>query len=197
MVKINKVYTKTGDKGETGLGDGSRRKKFDLRVETYGTIDEANSYLGVVACYCPNPVKELILCIQNDLFDMGADLCKPHSSEKSPYKDIRIHKNQVAQLEEAIDQLNESLPPLTSFILPGGNMLSANLHVARCIVRRAERLNAELATLEKINPQVGIYLNRLSDLLFVLARQANFINANSPQPEILWVPSKFEDNSED
>ena len=189
MVTINKVYTKNGDKGQTSLGNGEKRPKNDLRIEAYGTVDEANSHLGVVACYCPKPVQELIFCIQNDLFDLGADLCRPHDHTSSD-KDIRIDEDQILQLERAIDQLNADLPPLKSFILPGGSVLSSHLHVARTVVRRAERLVVGLAEYEKVNPEAIKYLNRLSDLLFVLSRQSNYINPKVKDPELLWQPKK-------
>ncbi len=188
MVRINKVATKTGDKGETSLADGTRRPKFDLRIEAYGTIDEANSQLGLVASYCPAPVQELIICIQNDLFDLGADLSKPLGA-KAKESDIRMTRPQIDQLEEAIEQLNSNLPPLESFILPGGSILSGLFHIARTVVRRAERRICELASMEEINPLCVVYCNRLSDLLFILARQANYINPNLKKPETLWVPN--------
>ena len=190
MVLINKIYTKSGDRGETSLGDGSRRKKYDLRVEAYGTVDEANSQLGLAACYCPIPVQNLIICIQNDLFDLGADLCKPlPKGGVGQNDDIRITPDQTEQIEKAIDDLNVGLPELTSFIIPGGSILSAQFHIVRTVVRRAERLVVELAEDEAINPEIIKYLNRLSDLLFVIARQANYVNPQkNGEAEILWNP---------
>lgn len=189
MVHLSKIYTKSGDKGETGLGDGSRVSKSDPRVEAYGTVDEANSILGLAILHIPDGVMvQLLQGIQNDLFDVGADLCSPRSEEeRAGGLKLRITDSQVKSLELAIDQWNERLEPLQSFVLPGGNPGAAWLHFARTIVRRAERL-AVAAQLSDdggdINDQAVIYLNRLSDLCFVLARVAN----DNGESDVLWKP---------
>ncbi|MHC5021366.1 MAG: cob(I)yrinic acid a,c-diamide adenosyltransferase [Planctomycetota bacterium] len=186
MVHLSKIYTKSGDKGETGLGDGTRVPKTDLRVEAYGTVDEANSVLGVACLHIEDGVLlQLIRGIQNDLFDVGADLASPMAEDEQPGTKLRITSSQVKSLELAIDQWNERLEPLQSFVLPGGSAAAAWFHLARTVVRRAERL-AVAAQREAgpVNEQAVIYLNRLSDLCFVLARIAN----NDGKDDVLWSP---------
>jgi len=184
MVKLNKIYTRTGDAGDTGLADGSRRSKFDLRVEAYGTVDEANSTIGAVRLFTPHGSAhdDMLRRIQHDLFDCGADLSTPYTSGEDTA--LRIIPAQVARLEQEMDQLNEHIAPLNSFVLPGGSHASAHLHVARTVVRRAERLACHLAAIERTNPEAVKYLNRLSDFLFVLARAMN----NNGADDVLWVP---------
>jgi cob(I)alamin adenosyltransferase len=187
MVYLSRIYTKTGDHGETGLGDGSRVPKDHTRVVAYGNVDELNAVLGLLLASHPELSEaELLRGIQNDLFDVGADLCVPQSVEEKPGERLRIQAEQAERLERAIDRLNEQLQPLKSFILPGGQPPAAWCHVARTVCRRAERDVVTLARLEHINPQVVIYLNRLSDLLFVLARVLND-NGNG---DVLWQPGK-------
>ncbi len=196
MVKLNKIYTKTGDDGTTGLTDGSRVKKHDLRPEAYGTVDELNSILGIiVSLYENKPLKEesddeilyLLKRIQNDLFDLGADLSKPFST-KNEVNDLRIIKLQVKFLESFIDKFNKDLEPLNSFILPGGSVISSWFHLARTVTRRAERNVCSLLDKEKINKYSLMYLNRLSDLLFVISR---LINDNG-QKDVLWKPGQYQ-----
>ena len=186
MVVLNKIYTKTGDGGETSLGDGTRVRKNALRVTTYGTIDELNSYVGVVRLLAKGDVNIALERIQNELFDLGADLCRPHHENDGnlEHPPLRIISTQVQRLEAEIDKMNISLEPLRSFILPGGSELSAHLHICRTISRRAERLAVELAERESVNPVVNSYLNRLSDWFFVSARIANHSGKN----DILWIP---------
>lgn len=182
MVKLNKIYTCTGDDGTTGLTGGSRRVKHDLRVEVYGTVDEANSIIGMARLYAQGEHDQMLERIQHDLFDVGADLSTPH--ETALEGALRIIPQQTQRLEWEIDQLNEHLAPLNSFVLPGGSELAASLHLARTVVRRAERLTSALAEKEKINEHVLKYLNRLSDFLFVCARAANQNGAT----DVLWQP---------
>lgn len=184
MVKLNKIYTRTGDSGETGLVDGSRRKKYDLRIEAFGDVDEVNSAIGIVRVHLAKSSlhDEMLGRIQHDLFDMGADLSTPYTTGED--KALRIIASQVARLENEIDQLNEHIPPLDSFVLPGGSEASAHLHLARTIVRRAERMAYALAEKEKTNQEALKYLNRLSDFLFVLARACN----NNGADDVLWQP---------
>ena len=190
MVKLNKIYTKTGDDGTTGLSDGSRVKKFDLRPTAYGTVDELNSVLGLILNILVRKNKEdylveMLKKIQNDLFDLGADLSTPLI--KNPkFEPLRIKNVQVSYLENLIDKFNKQLKPLKSFVLPGGTEISSWLHFARTITRRAERYTCEVSSNEKINDLALIYLNRLSDLFFVLARVTN----NNGEDDILWVPGK-------
>lgn len=194
MVKLNRIYTRTGDTGTTGLGDGARVRKDDPRVEAYGTVDEANAHLGmaltIAAQAAPGTltarIADLLRSIQHDLFDVGADLCVPMSKDEKPGACLRITKPQTKRLEDAIDHHNEALSPLNSFVLPGGSPLASALHVARTVCRRAERLVVTLheADRERTNPEAITYLNRLSDLLFVLSRVANDNGAG----DILWVP---------
>jgi cob(I)alamin adenosyltransferase len=182
MVQLTRIYTKGGDKGETSLGDGSRVKKHALRVEAYGTVDEANAAIGVARLHAEGTVLEMLARIQNDLFDLGADLCTPETSRRSEGA-LRILPSQTERLEREIDAMNAGLKPLDSFILPGGTPLAAQLHVARTVTRRAERLVTGLTEIETLNPEAVKYLNRLSDHLFVLGRVAN-----GEAGDILWRP---------
>ena len=185
MVYLNRIYTKSGDAGETSLGDGSRVPKTHPRIAAYGGVDELNSVLGVVvAAGVPDAWRPLLSSIQNDLFDLGADLCVPLSDTVSEHPRLRITAEQVVQLERWIDATNEPLAPLTSFVLPGGSVAAAHLHWARTVCRRVEIGVLHLAEHEPLNPQATIYLNRLSDLLFVLARAAN----DHGRHEVLWQP---------
>lgn len=189
MVKLNKIYTKTGDDGTTGLVRGPRRKKHDIRVEAYGTVDEANAAIGMCRLQSINTPRldSVLTRIQNDLFDLGSDLATPGAPAEGQ-RDLRITEPQVTWLEDRIDQYNEQLEPLTSFVLPGGSALSAHLHLARTITRRAERITAHLLELEPDTSLLALkYLNRLSDLLFVMARVGN---ANGAK-DVLWDPGKF------
>jgi cob(I)alamin adenosyltransferase len=187
MVYLSRIYTKTGDAGETSLGDGTRVPKDHARVAAYGDVDELNAALGLLLAQNPNlPESELLQSIQNDLFDVGADLCRPQTKEEEKKKPLRIHPEQVSRLEKTIDRLNAALSPLKSFVLPGGTMPAAWCHLARTVCRRAERDVVTLARNEEINPQVVIYLNRLSDLLFVLSRVYN----GNGKEDVLWVPGK-------
>jgi len=191
MVKLNKIYTRTGDDGTTGLAAGPRRKKFDLRVEAYGTVDEANSAIGIARLHtagAPAGIDQMLMRMQNDLFDLGADLSTPETGKPLPWEPLRILASQVARVENDIDALNAALAPLRSFILPGGSPASAYLHLARTVVRRAERLTVELASLddEQVNPEAVKYLNRASDFLFVAARVLNDNGAS----DVLWVPGQ-------
>ncbi|MSU80476.1 MAG: cob(I)yrinic acid a,c-diamide adenosyltransferase [Gemmataceae bacterium] len=184
MVYLSRIYTKTGDAGDTGLGDGTRVPKDHPRVSAYGAVDELNATLGIVVLQLGDSAHiVLIRSVQNDLFDVGADLCVPEVDGKTV---LRMRAEQAERLEKAIDALNERLEPLRSFVLPGGSAAAAWCHLARTICRRAERDVVSLAHVEKINPHVVIYLNRLSDLLFVLARICN----NDGQADVLWVPAK-------
>jgi cob(I)alamin adenosyltransferase len=189
LVKLNKIYTKTGDDGTTGLVVGPRRPKYDLRVAAYGTVDEANSTLGMVRLHTNGHenIDKVILRIQNDLFDLGSDLATPDTGEDLGFEPLRIIESQVNWLEETIDQFNEHLEPIKSFTLPGGSPLATYLHLARTVVRRAERDATELKAQEAdVNAQAIKYLNRLSDLLFVLSRIAN----DNGESDILWTPGK-------
>jgi cob(I)alamin adenosyltransferase len=191
MVRLNKIYTRTGDNGTTGLGSGARRLKCDLRVEAYGTVDEANACIGLARVHTAagHPALDAMLArIQNDLFDLGADLSVPDTGEKPAYEPLRIVASQVERLEKDIDALNKDIAPLRSFVLNGGTPAAAALHLARTVVRRAERLAVALAQdrQEHVNPEVLKYLNRVSDLLFVAARAAN----DNGKADVLWVPGK-------
>ena len=187
MVYLSRIYTKSGDRGDTGLGDGTRVPKDHPRVVAYGSVDELNAVLGLLVSSYPQASEiELIRSIQNDLFDVGADLCLPQSADEKPGAHLRIRPEQVERLEQAIDRLNANLTPLTSFILPGGQGAAAWCHLARTICRRAEREVVTLAHSETVNPQVIVYLNRLSDLLFVLGRVYN----NNGRDDILWQPGQ-------
>ncbi|ESQ93005.1 cob(I)yrinic acid a,c-diamide adenosyltransferase [Asticcacaulis sp. AC460] len=182
MVKLNKIYTRTGDDGTTGLADGSRRPKDDPRLIAIGSVDEANATLGLARLHSDGDLDGLLARVQNDLFDLGADLATP--SDHIAWTPIRITAPQVAALEQALDRHNDELSPLTSFILPAGSALSAHLHLARTVVRRAERDAVTLNCSESVNPEALKYLNRLSDLLFVLARHAN----DKGRADVLWLP---------
>lgn len=186
MVVLNKIYTKTGDAGETALGNGARVAKHAMRVTAYGTTDELNSVVGLARLHADGAMDELLSLIQNDLFDLGADLCRPDMEQdaEAEYPPLRMVPVQVERLESEIDDMNANLEPLRSFILPGGSVLSAHLHQCRTVARRAERLTVELATMESVNPAAVKYLNRLSDWFFVAARIAND-NGNA---DVLWVP---------
>lgn len=185
MVKLNKIYTRTGDDGTSGLVDGSRRPKADARFEAIGAVDEANSALGLLAvALTDSEHAEAVTRVQNDLFDLGADIATPGSDFEPSEMVLRIVPTQVQWLENAIDGLNEHLEPLTSFILPGGSEAAARAHVARASVRRAERALAALATVEPVNPAALSYINRLSDFMFVLGRVLNDGGAS----DVKWVP---------
>ncbi|KQV24375.1 cob(I)yrinic acid a c-diamide adenosyltransferase [Rhizobium sp. Root1203] len=190
MVKLNKIYTKTGDDGTTALVSGPRRLKDDLRVEAYGTIDEANSAIGIARLHMQGmPVLDaMLMLIQNDLFDLGADLATPDTGETPAHEPLRIVETQVARIESDIDQLNADLQPLKSFVLPGGHSAAAHLHLARTVTRRAERLMVTLARGkgEIVSEAALKYVNRLSDFLFVAARHAN----DRGLADVLWVPGK-------
>ena len=190
MVVLNRIYTRTGDDGDTALGTGERRPKFDLRVEAYGTVDETNATLGMARLHTgADPELDAMLArIQNDLFDLGADLCTPDKGEKLAYEPLRIVQTQVDRLETEIDQLNASLAPLRSFVLPGGAPAAAALHLSRTICRRAERLMVALSRTEGevVSAPALQYVNRLSDFLFVASRYAN-LNAGG---DVLWTPGK-------
>ncbi len=183
MVKLTKIYTRGGDAGETSLGDGARVAKFDLRVAAYGEVDETNAVIGIARLNIDGETDAMLARIQNDLFDLGADLCTPERPDPK-HPPLRITAAQVERLEQEIDGLNAALGPLESFILPGGSPGAAYLHLARTTARRAERLIAELATREAVNPRALEYANRLSDHLFVLARH---LNAGAGG-DVLWVP---------
>ena len=186
MVVLNKIYTKTGDSGETALGNGLRVPKNSLRVNAYGTSDELNSTVGMARLYAEDDADRKLSLIQNDLFDLGADLCRPEMERDNDaeYPPLRLVSAQITRLESEIDEMNEYLGALRSFILPGGSALSAHLHICRTVARRAERLCVELTSIESINPDVVKYLNRLSDWFFVAARAAN----NNGEDDVLWVP---------
>jgi len=189
MVKLNKIYTRTGDDGTTGLVDGSRVAKHDAIMRAVGDIDEANSAIGVaVAALAEGDAAMLLRRVQNDLFDLGADLATPVTDGADPEWALRIVESQVGQLEREIDRLNESLPALDSFILPGGSTAAAAVHLARAVARRAERSVVAAAAERVLNPQARAYVNRLSDLLFVLARHLNADPAQGGTGDIKWVP---------
>jgi cob(I)alamin adenosyltransferase len=190
MVKLNKIYTKTGDDGTTGLVRGPRRLKYDLRVDCFGTVDEANAAIGVarLSTVSMPKIDNMLGRIQNDLFDLGSDLATPGADPEGAAPALRITPRQTQWLETMIDQYNEGLAPLDSFVLPGGTALSAALHVARTVVRRAERQVVELVLGEpSVNAEAMVYLNRLSDLLFVLGRVANANGKN----DVLWTPGRY------
>lgn len=190
MVKLNKIYTRTGDDGTTGLVAGPRRKKHDLRVESYGEVDETNSCIGLVRQHLADhpPLDRMLLRIQNDLFDLGADLATPPTGKKLDYEPLRIVQAQVDRLEREIDQLNSDLEPLRSFVLPGGTPAAAALHLARTVARRAERRIVALQDSEgeAVSAVAVSYINRLSDFLFVAARWVN----EKGRTDILWVPGQ-------
>ncbi len=188
MVKLTKIYTRGGDAGETSLVDGKRRRKDDARIEAYGTVDEVNAAIGVVRLHTSGLYDDMLARIQNDLFDLGADLATP-GEDFIPNPDdempaLRIMAEQTKRLEEEIDAMNENLSPLTSFILPGGSEAAAHLHMARTIARRAERLIIKAQDHEAINPEAVKYINRLSDHLFVMSRATN----QNGTADVLWVP---------
>ena len=184
MIKLNKIYTKTGDGGDTALGDGERVLKDSLRVSAYGNVDELNASIGIITLYAHTELKRKLKNIQNDLFDIGADLCVP-ISEKNKDR-LRLSTNQIETLELEIDEMNSILEPLNSFVLPGGCRSATFLHMARTICRRAERSVVSLRSQEEINNNTLIYLNRLSDWLFVASRVENQENSS----EVLWAPGK-------
>ena len=183
MVRLTRIYTRGGDGGETSLGDGSRVQKHALRVAAYGTVDEANAAIGIARLHADAEADAMLGHIQNDLFDLGADLCTPEGGRRGSGA-LRITAAQVERLEHEIDAMNATLRPLDSFILPGGTAAAAHLHLARTVTRRAERLVSELAQAEPVNPEALKYLNRLSDHLFVLGRRVNDNGAR----DVLWVP---------
>jgi cob(I)alamin adenosyltransferase len=190
MVKLTRIYTRGGDKGETSLGDGSRVAKQSPRVEAYGTVDEANAAIGIVRLHTAGEDDAMLARIQNDLFDLGADLCTPEAARRGAAA-LRIVAAQVARLEREIDAMNADLQPLSSFVLPGGSAAAAYLHLARTVARRAERLVCALAEQEQVNPEAIKYLNRLSDHLFVLGRRLNDNGAR----DVLWQPGLTRDDS--
>jgi cob(I)alamin adenosyltransferase len=189
MVALTRIYTRTGDKGTTALATGERRPKYDLRIEAYGTVDETNACLGLARLHTAGqPIDEMLGRIQNDLFDLGADLATPESNKPSKHEPLRVVDAQVDRLEREIDELNGELESLRSFILPGGTPAAAALHLARTVCRRAERAVVELSTRpgETVSPAAVKYLNRLSDFLFVAARSVNDKGAR----DVLWVPGQ-------
>jgi len=190
MVKLNKIYTKTGDDGTTGLVAGPRRLKDDLRIEAFGTIDEANSAIGIARLHMQGmpDLDTMLMSIQNDLFDLGADLATPDTGTPPEYEPLRIVESQVTRIENDIDRLNADLQPLKSFVLPGGHSAAAHLHLSRTITRRAERLMVTLSRSEGeiVSAAALKYVNRLSDFLFVAARHAN----DRGHADVLWVPGK-------
>lgn len=185
MVRLNRIYTKTGDEGTTGLADGTRRSKADARIGVIGSVDELNASLGVARLYASGEVDALLGRVQNDLFDLGADLAVPQATEDHSRVVLRVKPEQVLGLEAQIDSHNAELAPLTSFVLPAGTALSAHLHLSRTLARRAERDAFALHEVEPLNVSALTYLNRLSDLLFVLARRAN----DDGKADVLWVPA--------
>lgn len=186
MVVLNKIYTKTGDAGETALGNGARVAKHSPRVAAYGTVDETNAVVGLARLHATGDVDAALARIQNDLFDLGADLCRPDMERDADagYPVLRMVASQVSRLESEIDAMIARMEPLRSFILPGGTALAAYLHQCRTVSRRAERLSVELATMESVNEHAVKYLNRLSDWFFVAARIAN----DDGRADVLWVP---------
>jgi cob(I)alamin adenosyltransferase len=188
MVQLTRIYTRGGDKGKTSLGDGTRVNKGSLRVSTYGTVDEANGVIGLARMHtADDPEADAMLArIQNDLFDLGADLCTPIKENEDPSMALRIQAPQVKRLETEIDAMNAELQPLKSFILPGGKPAASYLHLARSVIRRAEREMSLLIESEEVNPEALKYANRLSDHFFVMARYLNDKGAS----DVLWVPGK-------
>lgn len=186
MVVLNKIYTKTGDGGETALGDMTRVAKYSARVSAYGTVDETNATVGMARLHASDAIDAQLAAIQNDLFDLGADLCRPDHEKDAvaEYPPLRMTEAQVTRLENEIDAMTDKLEPLRSFILPGGSALAAHLHLCRTVSRRAERLAVELAAEEAVNPAAVKYLNRLSDWFFAAARTAN----SGGKDDVLWVP---------
>lgn len=191
MVKLNKIYTRTGDDGTTGLGSGERRLKSDLRVEAYGTVDEANACIGLARLHTAKEhpqIDAMLALVQNDFFDLGADLCVPDTGAKLGYEPLRINAAQTKRIETDIDRLNKQLQPLKSFILPGGSPAAAALHLARTVARRAERMMVALTQdgAEHVNPEAIRYVNRASDFLFVAGRVVN----DNGNVDVLWVPGQ-------
>jgi len=186
MVVLNKIYTKTGDTGETALGDGTRVPKTSPRVAAYGTVDETNATVGLARLHASGEMDDRLAMIQNDLFDLGADLCRPEMDKdgQAEYPPLRLIETQIERLEDEIDTMNAGLTTLRSFILPGGSALAAHLHLCRTVSRRAERLAVELAGGESVNPSAVKYLNRLSDWFFVASRVAN----DNGENDVLWIP---------
>ena len=180
MVVLSRIYTRTGDKGDTALGDGTRVRKHALRVESYGTVDELNSTVGLARLHAEGGTDDALAAIQNDLFDLGADLCRPEGTGDA----LRMTDAQVDRLESAIDAMTATLEPLRSFVLPGGSALAAHLHLCRTVARRAERLVVALSEQQAINGAAMRYLTRLSDWFFVAARMAN----DGGRADVLWVP---------
>ena len=197
MVKLTKIYTRTGDAGETGLGDGSRTPKQSERVAAYGDVDEANAAVGIAIielgrASSDDDLKAELVRVQNDLFDVGADLCVPVSDDEEEGQMLRVSAEQTKRLEHQIDDMNADLPALDSFVLPGGSPAAAALHLARTITRRAERSVSTLIALEagRVNPECMVYLNRLSDMLFVMTRIAN----DHGKTDVKWVPGAHREN---
>ncbi len=184
MVKLTRIYTRGGDGGKTSLGDGTRLPKNAVRVAAYGTTDEANAAVGLARLHTEGPADEMLARIQDDLFDLGADLCTPGDDPAESGAALRVTGSQVARLESEIDEMNGDLAPLASFVLPGGSAAAAHLHLARTITRRAERLMVALAETEPVNPRAIAFVNRLSDHLFVLARHLN----DKGRKDVLWRP---------
>ncbi|MEO0861352.1 MAG: cob(I)yrinic acid a,c-diamide adenosyltransferase [Pseudomonadota bacterium] len=191
MVVLSKIYTRTGDAGTTALGNGARVPKTSPRVEAYGTVDEVNATIGLARLHATGEMDGKLGMIQNDLFDLGADLCRPDMAKDSEaeYPPLRMSPTQVDRLEAEIDAMNAALEPLRSFVLPGGSALAAYLHLCRTVTRRAERLSVELAAHEDVNDAAVKYLNRLSDWFFVASRIAN----DDGKSDVLWVPGANRD----
>jgi cob(I)alamin adenosyltransferase len=190
MVVLNRIYTRTGDKGETALGSGERVSKANLRIAAYGTVDETNACVGVARLSTSDMKLDPMLArVQNELFDLGADLCVPDRGQKLSYEPLRILPKQYERLEHEIDELNAELSPLRSFVLPGGHAVAAQLHICRTVCRRAERLIVELAGMpnEPVSEGAIAYVNRLSDFFFVASR---WVNAKHGQGDVLWVPGQ-------
>ena len=190
MVKLNKIYTRTGDMGETALGTGERVSKAHIRIAAYGTVDETNACVGVARLHTAGMVvDDMLLRIQNELFDLGADLCVPDRGEKLGYEPLRILPTQYVRLEQEIDELNATLAPLRSFVLPAGHAAAAQLHICRTVCRRAERLIVDLAAVkgEHVSEGAIAYINRLSDFFFVASRWVNAVHGTG---DVLWVPGK-------
>lgn len=188
MVRLTKIYTKTGDQGQTSLGINERIFKDTPRIEAIGDVDEANAFIGWAQQYSPEILSTLLSRIQNTLFDVGADLCVPENKKESG--SLRVTQEQVQFIEMRIDEFNAHLPSLSSFILPGGTKAASAFHLARTVVRRAERRVVTLLQSESINPEILRYLNRLSDLLFVLARYTNYLELDKESRDVLWIPGE-------
>ncbi|MEN3794520.1 cob(I)yrinic acid a,c-diamide adenosyltransferase [Fulvimarina sp. MAC3] len=186
MVKLNKIYTRTGDKGDTMLGNGERRPKDDLRVETYGTVDELNAVIGLARLHASGDLDDMLARIQNELFDLGAELATPDTGKDLGFEPLKLVDSQVDRLEREIDGMNEKLEPLKSFVLPAGTPVAAHLHLARTVSRRVERFMVALAKKEPVAETALRYINRLSDHLFVCGRIAN----DDGKGDVLWVPGK-------